>query len=153
MSTADIRAIKKLADRLQVRDSDVVRYAMKTVLMRLAPLFEEGLRGRSLVPVLLETSDELIRHFNLDLARLDAMVNGDEPDASKRVDREDLRVIAMHGMNPSMATMLSAPAPYLGTVEDRNGSGAASPPPYRNALHRYLYEKYIATRPAARREE
>jgi hypothetical protein len=152
MTATDIRSIKRLADRLQVRDSDVIRYAVRSVLLRLAPLFEEGLRGRSLVPVLMEVSEELIRYFGLDMVRLDAVVNGDETDAKKRVDREDLRIIAMHGMNPALAKALSPNGPH---VTGGNGGATgrdADPDAYRSALNRYLFDKYVA-HPPARAEE
>jgi hypothetical protein len=148
MSGADIRLIKRLADRLQVRDSDVVRYAVKSVLQRLAPLVDEGLRGRSLVPVLMETSEDLVRHFDLDMARLDAVVNGDEADASKRVDSEDLRIIAMHSMNPALANALNPNGPHVGSGNGERYGRDSNPEPYRSALNRYLYEKYVAPPPA-----
>ena len=37
MSPGDIRDVKRLADRLQVRESDVIRFAVKSALMRLEP--------------------------------------------------------------------------------------------------------------------
>ena len=42
MSAADIRSVKRLAERLGVRDSDVIRFAVKVMLGRLAPLHDPG---------------------------------------------------------------------------------------------------------------
>ena len=42
MSAADIRSVKRLAERLGVRDSDVIRFAVKVMLGRLAPLHDLG---------------------------------------------------------------------------------------------------------------
>ena len=54
MSPADLRKVKDLARRLSARDSDVIRFAVKAMLGRLAPLFDQQSRGRALVPALVE---------------------------------------------------------------------------------------------------
>ena len=59
MSRSDVRQIKRLADRLGVRDSDVVRFAIKTMLARLAPLPDPAVTGYGLVPVFMEAGAEL----------------------------------------------------------------------------------------------
>jgi predicted DNA binding CopG/RHH family protein len=46
VSDADLRKVKKLATRLGARDSDVIRFALKTMLTRLAPLCDQNVRGR-----------------------------------------------------------------------------------------------------------
>jgi len=79
LSAGDIRRIKKLADRLGARDSDVVRFAIKMMLPRMLPLTDPGVRGRNLVPVLAEWGPEAVRHFELDATTLAEIVNGDAP--------------------------------------------------------------------------
>jgi hypothetical protein len=148
MSPGDIRNVKRLADKLQVRDSDVIRYAVKSALTRLAPLYEEGVGGRALVPLLMETSGELFHDFALDLARLDAIVNDNVKEQDKRVDREDLRLIAMHGMH---RTYYGPVLPESATPAPANGSaaeGEPNPGSYEQALKRYLYQKYVARQAA-----
>lgn len=142
MNPGDIRDVKKLAGRLQASESDVIRYAVKSTLFRLAPLCEDGFRGRSLVRVLMETGGDLFHHFELDPARLDAIVNGNVTDVRERVDREDLRMVAIHGMHRAYSVTPpatgSGPGPrpgYSGGQEPQ----AASP---EQALQQYLYEKY-----------
>ena len=49
MNTADIRKVKKLAGRLGTRDSDIIRFAVKSMLAKLAPLYDGEVRGRNLV--------------------------------------------------------------------------------------------------------
>ena len=66
MNTADIRKVKKLAGRLGTRDSDIIRFAVKTMLAKLAPLYDGEARGRNLVPVFVESGIELVRFFELD---------------------------------------------------------------------------------------
>ena len=48
MNVSDVRKVKKLASRLGVRDSDVIRFAVKSMLSRLGPLYDPDVRGRSL---------------------------------------------------------------------------------------------------------
>ena len=84
MNVSDVRKLKKLAQRLGVRDSDVIRFGVKSMLARLGPLYDPEVRGRNLVPVFVESGVELLRFFELDAMRLEAMINeGVEP--SRRV--------------------------------------------------------------------
>jgi hypothetical protein len=143
MNPGDIRDVKKLADRLQASESDVVRYAVKSTLLRLAPLCEDGFRGRGLVPVLMEASSDLFHHFELDAARLDAIVNGNVKDARERVDRADLQIIAMHVMHRTYSVTMPATAFNPGPKANIAGGPeprAASP---EQVLQRYLYDKYV----------
>ena len=50
MNASDVRKVKKLAGRLGVRDSDVIRFAVKGMLARLGPLYEPEVRGRASIP-------------------------------------------------------------------------------------------------------
>src|SRR5579883_3683073 len=85
MSPADLQKVKDLARRLGARDSDVIRFAVKTMLGRLAPLFDPHSRGRALVPALVEAGTEFLRFFELDCGRLDALINQEVSDPEKRV--------------------------------------------------------------------
>ena len=104
MSGADVRKIKKLAARLGVHDSDVVRFAVKTMLARLEPLHDPEARGRSVLPVFFESGDELVRFFELDMPRLDTIIN-DGVESARRVDRDDVALIAMHATQPPFAAI------------------------------------------------
>ena len=87
MSGSDIRKIKRLALRLGVHDSDIVRFAVKSMLARLEPLHDPEARGRSVLPVFVESGDELVRFFELDALRLDTIIN-DGLENGRRVDRD-----------------------------------------------------------------
>src|SRR5262245_37832492 len=100
MNAADIRSVKRLAKRLGVRDSDVIRFAVKVMLGRLAPLHDPQVRGKSLVPVFVETGADIFRHFELDAARLDAIIN-EGADLESRVEHDDIQLIAMSGVQQS----------------------------------------------------
>jgi hypothetical protein len=135
MNAADVRKVKRLAHRLGVRDSDVIRFAVKTTLARLGPLYDPEVRGRNLVPVFVEWGSELLRFFDLDAARLDTIINeGIEPSA--RVDREDIALLALTG----------TPEPYAALklrALDRTDRHGQSPAELAESLRRYLYSKYL----------
>jgi hypothetical protein len=115
-----------------VRDSDIIRYAVKTVLRGLSPLCDGTINGRNLVPVLVESGDELIRYFELDAYRLDTIINA-QAEVATRVDRDDIALLAMSGMREQYLVM-------------RMKDGHAAPQeeaPSGPSLRNYLYEKYI----------
>jgi Arc/MetJ-type ribon-helix-helix transcriptional regulator len=132
LSESDIRNIKRMAKRLGFRDSDVIRYAIKTMLSRMAPLCDDAIKGRSLLPVLVESGDELIRHFELDSYRLEGIINA-KAEPESRVDRDDIALLAMSGLRDQYLLM---------RMKDGHGvshEAAAR----RGSLRDYLYEKYV----------
>ena len=135
MNGGDVRKVKKLAQRLGVRDSDVIRFAVKAMLARLAPLYDAEVRGRNLVPVFVESGAELLRFFELDAVRLEAMIN-EGADAARRVDRDDIELLALTGgQTPYAALKLSEL--HRG---DHEGSDAGQ---LAASLRQYLYDKYV----------
>jgi hypothetical protein len=135
MNVGDVRKVKKLANRLGVRDSDVIRFAVKSMLARLGPLYDPEVRGRNLVPVFVESGVELLRFFELDAPRLEALINeGVEP--TKRVDRDDVALIALtSGQTPYAALKLSEL--NRGEPEQSDAGQLAV------SLRQYLYDKYV----------
>ena len=132
LGESDIRSIKRIAQRLGVRDSDIIRYAIKTMLSRISPLCDEAIRGRNLVPVLLESGDELIRFFELDAFRLESIIN-EQTEPHARVDRDDIALLAMSGLREHYLMM---------RMREASGSQSESTPPGRS-LRNYLYDKYV----------
>lgn len=141
---ADLVNMRRLAKRLGVRDSDVIRVAIKSLLGRWSPLHDTLVRGRNLVPVFLENGADLFRHFELDTPKLDSIINeGVNEDA--RVAMEDIQLIAMSGVQRS----------YLRWRLDQVGNGVAADSGRHNnlddkqveeSLRQYLYEKYMQAR-------
>jgi len=82
LGESDIRNIKRIAKRLGVRDSDIIRFAIKSALKRIAPLCDPGIRGRNLVPVLVESVD-----------------------AGRQVDCDDIALLAMSGLREEYLVM------------------------------------------------
>jgi hypothetical protein len=142
MSAGDIRNVKKLAKRLGVRDSDVIRFAVKAMLAKLGPLYDAGVRGRSLVPVFVESGTDMFRYLELDAVKLESIINEGAENGS-RVDQEDIQLIAMNGIQQSYAKL------RLSSMNGRNnqaGRDAGEHGDGENLVHtlrRYLYEKYV----------
>jgi (2Fe-2S) ferredoxin len=132
LGESDIRNIKRIAKRLGVRDSDIIRFAIKSTLSRVAPLCDPGIQGRNLVPVLVESGDELIRYFELDAFRLESIINEHVQEGSQ-VERDDIALLAMSGLREEYLVMRLKDG--LGSSPD--GASAAG------SLRRYLYDKYV----------
>lgn len=131
LGASDVRNIKRVAKRLGVRESDVIRFAIKSMLNRISPLCDEAITGRNLLPVLVESGDELIRHFELDAYRLEGIIN-ERAREDARVDRDDIALLAMSGLREH----------YLVMRRSRNGSPLEADTP-KHSLRMYLYDKYI----------
>jgi hypothetical protein len=135
MNAADVRKVKKLATRLGVRDSDVIRFAVKNMLARLGPLYDGEVHGRNLVPVFVESGAELLRFFDIDATRLEAIINNGV-DVERRVDRDDIALLALTGtQEPYAALKLSE----LDRTERRRQTSAE----LSDSLRQYLYAKYV----------
>lgn len=132
LGESDIRNIKRLAKRLGVRDSDIIRFAIKSTLNRVAPLCDQEIRGRNLVPVLVEAGDELIRYFELDAFRLESIINA-HVEEGRQVERDDVALLAMGGLRDEYLVM---------RLKDGNlvSSDATTP---AHSLRGYLYDKYV----------
>jgi hypothetical protein len=135
MNSADIRKVKKLAQRLAVRDSDVIRFAVKCMLTRLGPLYDPEIKGRNLVPVFVESGAELLRFFDLDAARLESIIN-DDVEIARRVERDDIALLALTGGQEPYAALLLSEL----NREERSDSSVAE---LASSLRQYLYDKYV----------
>jgi hypothetical protein len=132
LGEGDLKNIKRMARRLGVRDSDIIRYAIKSMLNRTSPLCDDAIRGRNLVPVLVESGDELIRYFELDSYRLETIIN-DCADDALRVDRDDIALLAMSGLREQYLMM---------RMKGANGTSQEAVSQARS-LRNYLYDKYV----------
>ena len=145
LGAGDIRKIKRLARRLGVRDSDIIRYALKVTLSKLAPLCDPGVRGRSLMPVFVDTGVDILQHFDLDEESLDRIINEGVDDDAQRVEHSDLQLMALMGMQRGYAKLslrelqktlaATTPAPA-------NGSEALDDS-LSTSFRQHLYAKYV----------
>jgi hypothetical protein len=135
MNGADVAKLKKLAKRLGVRDSDIIRFAVKSTLARLGPLYDLEIQGRNLVPVFVESGSELLRFFDIDATRLESIINGGVEN-ERRVERDDIELLALTGsQQPYAALKLSE--------LDRSERRGRTPLELAESLRRYLYSKYL----------
>jgi hypothetical protein len=141
VGAADLRNVKKLAQRLGVRDSDVIRFAVKTMLARVAPLCDHGVRGRALLPAFIEAGSDLCRHFDLDAARLEEIIN-DGVGKDQEVESDDLQLIAMAGIRQTYGKLTLSKVPPGLTTERR---ALHAEDPLSGQLRGYLYSKYADT--------
>lgn len=133
LGESDIRNIKRIAKRLGVRDSDIIRFAIKSALSRVGPLCDESIRGRNLVPVLVESGDELIRYFELDAFRLESIIN-EHVQEDQQVERYDIALLAMSGLREEYLVM---------RLKEGDASGSADATVPARSLRGYLYDKYV----------
>jgi hypothetical protein len=130
LNVADIKRVKKVSQRLGVRDSDVIRYAIKALLTRLSPLSDPEQKGGALVPLFLDSGVELAHQFDLDAARLGAIIN-DGVETPELVSAADLHLLAM-ATGIAAGTALEPAREFPAGTERRS-----------DAMRRYLYGKYL----------
>jgi hypothetical protein len=138
LNAADLERVKEIARLLKVRESDVYRFAIKTTLTKLAPIYDAEMRGRDLLPAFIEMCAELTNHFELDADSLDRLINGDLTDQRQRVEKDDIRLLAMLGMPEQyllikLRELVHKPAEHMGMSA---------------LIRRYFYDKYSRAEPA-----
>ena len=129
--------VKVAASRLDVWESDVLRYAIEISLAKLGPLLDSDSRGMDLLPLFVESGDELLRYFHLDTEQLDKIINSDVQASEARVDPRDLALL-IRSWDNEPATRLQLRA-AIGEELDAETD-------YRDLKRRfrqYLYEKYL----------
>ena len=131
LSTGDIRKIKRIAERLNVSDSDVIRFGIKGMLSKLRPLSDGNAAGSQLLPVFLEHGNEVTRYFDFDAERLDHVINSDA-DPHQSIERVDIELLAMHNVFPNYLKM---------QLEKLTGEEVEEQELMPN-LRQYLYSKY-----------
>lgn len=124
LSASDLTKIRMVARRLDVRDSDVIRFAIKNLLVRLSPLTDPSLAGSALVPLFLEAGSELATGLELDAEQLNRIINEGAPE-SEQVPMDELHMIAMVGA-------------ASGSDQPIKGADRRASP-----MRRFLYEKYL----------
>ncbi len=98
LSETERKKIKAIAEKLQVRNSDVVRYAIRTTLTRLSAFHNPEFNGTTLLPTMIEYCNELNRHFDLDADKLDNIINAKTSEPDMQVARNDIELLALCGM-------------------------------------------------------
>jgi hypothetical protein len=135
MNTSDLRKVKQIAQRLGARESDVFRFAIKSTLAKLSPLYELQAHGSDLVPVFMEVGPELAKYFDLDSTRLDRIINSGVEDPLKRVDRDDLELLALSRLESNYMAL---------KLRERGARPAAQTDGPATLLREYLLQKYLS---------
>jgi hypothetical protein len=139
MDTNDLEKLKHISSSLSVRDSDVIRFAIKSMLKRLAPLTREENSARDLLPVFIEYGAELTRAFDLGADEIESIINTDNKD-STRIDREDIELLSISGSTESYQQL------RIHKALDSDGEARD----VNVLLREYLYRKYLSeTRPVS----
>jgi hypothetical protein len=133
ISQSDHAKVKQLATRLGARESDVLRFALKSTLARLNPLFQPESGGTDVLPVFLDQGQELVSYFDLDVERLDEIINEPVRHPSHRIEREDLELIAAAGLSDH----------YLNVKLNELQGRKVEAEQLAAELRRYLLEKYV----------
>ena len=138
LTEAEHAKLREIAKRLGATEASVMRYAVRSMLNRLAPLHEPNASGYSLIPVFVEYGAELASYFDLDVTRLGGILNGEEEQSGEQVEQEDLVLLSMSGLEQ---TKVHAKLREL----KKQGVEHSDVP---ETLRSYLYEKYIYRSPA-----
>ena len=133
LNASDLQKIRDIARRLRVRDSDVFRFAIKAMLSKLIPLHDCSVQGSDLMPAFIECGTELTKYFDLDSDRLELIINNNLEDADKRVDTEDIELLAMSGVKEN----------YIYLMLNELASRQSSPIGPSSLLRQHLYDKYV----------
>ncbi len=133
----DVERVRTIARRLRVRESDIIRFALRLAFAKLAPLHDQNARGRDLMPAFLECGPELAYHFELDPRILESIINDDLDDPRKKVDAHDIEMLAVLHMMPSYCI---EPKPADLSPGETGRLDLSRP------LQQYLRDKYIGSR-------
>lgn len=132
LGVADLRRVKEIALRLDVKESEIFRYAVRALSTRLMPLLNRQLSGVPMLVALLETDEELLRYFEFDAQQFDRLINTSLSEGQLRVEMEDIELLVIAGINRDyLAAQLSE---KLSTnIESQFAF---------EALRHYLFKKY-----------
>lgn len=132
LGVADLRRVKEIALRLDVKESEIFRYAVKALSTRLMPLLNRQISGVPMLVALLESGEELLRYFEFDAQQLDRLLNTSIPEGGAEVAVEDIDLLVIAGINRDYL------AAQLSERLKTNIEGQVA----FEALRHYLFRKY-----------
>jgi hypothetical protein len=100
LKNGDLQKIEQIANRLNVKNSDVIRYAVKAMLKSLMPLHDDEVKGHRLLPMIIDHCCDLSHHFDLDADQLENIINADSTNKDECVQRHDIELLALCGLSP-----------------------------------------------------
>lgn len=134
LGIGDLRRIKEIALRLEVKESDIFRFAVKSLSSRLMPMINRQLKGVPMLVALLESGEELLRYFEFDAYHLDKLINGEleNEEEARAVAEEDIELLAIGIVN----------AEYVADQMSNRLGVEVDPAVAFDAMHEYLMNKY-----------
>lgn len=134
LGIGDLRRIKEIALRLEVKESDIFRFAVKSLSSRLMPMINRQLKGVPMLVALLESGEELLRYFEFDAYHLDKLINGEAEgeEEDKAVAEEDIELLAIGIVN----------ADYIADQMSSRLGVNVDPAVAFDSMHEYLMNKY-----------
>jgi len=134
MSSWEQKRVREIAERLGVKESDMIRYSISNTLGKLMPFHDRSYKGASLMPAVLDSAEELLRYFHLDAEQLNKIINEGVDDPHKRVAEEDLEMLVLGHFNEQ----------YIQQRLAELCEGPVDGHQIHQALRDYLVRKYIS---------
>jgi hypothetical protein len=134
MSSWEQKRVREIAERLGVKESDMIRYSISNTLGKLMPFHDRSYKGASLMPAVLDSAEELLRYFHLDAEQLNKIINEGVEDPQKRVAEEDLEMLVLGHFNEQ----------YIQQRLAELCNGPVDSQQIHQALRDYLERKYIS---------
>ena len=131
LSESDLRRLKDISSRLNIKDSDLFRFSVKLTISRMMPLLRQDMKGIDVLMTMLDSGGDLLRYFEFDSHQIDKIVNSDA-DAGVRVAMDDIDLVAISTLNQD----------YLSTQLMEMGEPVSPSDNPLAVLRSYLYKKY-----------
>jgi putative heme degradation protein len=134
LNAGDVRRLRCIAGRLQVNESELLRFCVKQTLNKLSPLDEPDYKGADLMPALLEVGEALTRYFEFDSRQLQRIVNGEETESARSVCDADVDLFVLSVWNENSV---------LHRIKDLADDMHLEVNIASSFLRSYLFDKYV----------
>jgi hypothetical protein len=131
---SDHNKIKLVAKRLQVRESDIFRYAIKSLLKKTLPLQHDRPRQDEVIAMLVDLVQELTYYLGLDTEHMQSVIAEVTNRHINELDDEDIELLVLSGIPDRN---------YLSRLQQVTDISNQDYDP-GVALRNYLLEKYTA---------
>ncbi|MDH5570784.1 MAG: hypothetical protein OEY89_03400 [Gammaproteobacteria bacterium] len=101
LSDNDLLKLKGIAQRLDVNNSEVIRYAIKTIINKLIVLSGTGAQvdTQALILALIENCNDLNRYFNFDSDKFEKILDYSDSNISIALEKQDIELLSLCGMS------------------------------------------------------
>lgn len=134
LSANDLRRVETIAGRLEVGESDLIRFCIKYTLKRMAPLDDHAYIGADLIPTLIDIGEDITRYFELNSDQLTTIVNGESDQITHAVAESDVDLFVLAVWNEN--SVLHRLNEIASGLELEVGTAS-------KFLRNYLFDKYV----------